>query len=400
MLSTTLRLYKNAYAGLSKESWLLGFVVLVNRCGTMVLPFLSIYCTKQLGFSLSNAGIVIGVFGLGAIVGSQLSGKLIDKIGFYKIQIASLFFGGLMFFVVVQLKDFYWLCASVFVLSFFNESFRPANATAVVHYSKPENITRSYAINRLAINLGFAVGGALGGWLATFNYHLLFYVDGITNILAAFLLLKLLPDVASHSTTVKDKKNDATDSPYKDKVFMRFILLSFFFAVCFLQLFSMQPIFLKDSWHFSEFEIGTLMALNGIIIVVIEMVLIHSIEGKKSALFFIRVGMFILVAGFGLYILKSAHYVIGVLSMILITVGEIFCLPFFNTFWTKRTNPNNRGRYAALYTTAWSAAQVMAPTLGAVIAANFGYSVLWMGITITLLCLVIFTWLLEKLSVA
>jgi MFS family permease len=84
-----------------------------------------------------------------------------------------------------------WLL--VLLLSFCNEAFRPANSTAIAHYSSPENKTRSYSLNRLAVNLGWAFGGGLGGYLASINYHLLFWVDGCTNILAALMFLKLMP---------------------------------------------------------------------------------------------------------------------------------------------------------------------------------------------------------------
>jgi predicted MFS family arabinose efflux permease len=396
MLAKTLRLYKNAYAGLSRETWLLGLVILINRSGTMVLPFMSIYCTQKLHYSLAQAGIVMGIFGLGAIVGSQLSGKLTDKLGFYTIQIATLLLGGVMFFVVAELEHFYLLCAGVFAMSFFNESFRPANSAAIAHYSKPENRTRSYAVNRLAINLGFSVGAALGGFLAAKNYHLLFWVDGLTNIGASLLMLRLLPPVKpvhhdEHATeTVKGV------SPFKDKSFMFFIIITFCFGTCFLQLFGMHPVFLKTSWHLHETEIGLLMAMNGLLIVAIEMVLIHSIEHKKNPLYFIRIGMLLLCGGFIILNVLPASFLVAAFSMLFLTVGEMFSLPFMNTFWINRTASNNRGRYAALYTTAWSASHVIAPTIGSAIAGVFGFSALWFSVGVVLLILIVGNLLLEK----
>lgn len=390
------KLYKTAYSGLSKETWLLGFVVLVNRAGTMVLPFLSIYCTQQLHFSLQQAGFVMAIFGVGAIFGSQVTGKLVDKIGFYKIQIASLLLGGIMFFIVMQMQQFYFLCGSVFLMSFFNESFRPANSTAIVHYSKPENRTRSYAVNRLAINLGFAVGGAIGGWLASFNYQLLFWVDGCSNIIAALLMIKILKPVVHIGKNKNKEINKKSDSPFSDKVFIFFILITFTFSLCFMQLFGTQPLFLKNDWHFSEKQIGVLMAINGLLIVAIEMVLIHQLEGKKNALYYIRIGIVILGMGFGLYLFKQGSFLVGIISMILITFGEIFCLPFFNSFWTHRTTEFNRGRYAALYSTAWGAAHVTAPTLGTFLAAKFGFSIFWAIIVGLLICLFFVILFFEK----
>ena len=178
MVGPIVNLYRNAFSGLSKSTWWLAFILLVNRSGTMVVPFMTIYLTQFHGFSIGQAGIVMGLFGAGAVAGGFLGGRLTDKYGFHRIQFITLAGGGLLFFVLGQMKSYSLICLFTFLLSLVNEAFRPANATAVAHYSTPENRTRSYSLNRLAINLGWAFGGGLGGLLASFNYQLLFWVDG------------------------------------------------------------------------------------------------------------------------------------------------------------------------------------------------------------------------------
>ena len=125
MLSATTSLYKNAFKGLSRNTWFLSAVMLVNRSGTMVIPFMTMYCTQKLHFSLPQAGTVMALFGGGAIVGAYFGGKITDKTGFYKQQVASLLLGGIMFIVVGFLKTYMSLCVGTFILSVCNESFRP-----------------------------------------------------------------------------------------------------------------------------------------------------------------------------------------------------------------------------------------------------------------------------------
>jgi len=153
MLSYTRQLYKNAYNGLSRNTWYLSLVMLINRSGTMVIPFMTMYCTLSLHFSITQAGFVMGLFGLGAIAGAIIGGKTTDRFGFYPQQVASLLLGGIMFIVTGYQHSYVSLCISTFILSVCNESFRPANATAIAFYSNQENRTRSYSLNRLAINL-------------------------------------------------------------------------------------------------------------------------------------------------------------------------------------------------------------------------------------------------------
>ena len=376
MLSATASLYKNAFRGLSKNTWYLSIVMLVNRSGTMVIPFMTMYCTQQLHFSLPQAGTVMALFGAGAIAGAFIGGRITDRFGFYSQQLASLLLGGIMFLITGFLKTYLSLCIGTFILSLCNESFRPANAAAIAWYSAPENRTRSYSLNRLAINLGWAFGGALGGVLASINYHLLFWVDGSTNIIAALLLFKLLPYAHSKTSVVKDKPV-IKQRAYTDKFYIAFIAITFFFASCFFQWFTVQPVFLKTKWHYNEVFIGILMALNGVVIVLIEMILVYSLEGRKLNTFFIRIGFFIAGISFAcLNILPPSHFT-AIFSVMLVTIGEMLSMPFMNSFWIQRSSLHNRGEYAALYAIAWSVAQIAAPLSGTRIAAAYSFTMLW-----------------------
>src|SRR6478735_6289198 len=107
MLLKTVSLYRTSFTGLSTQTWLLSLIMLINRSGTMVVPFMTLYMTSaEMGYTLSDAGTVMGLFGLGVILGAYTGGILCDKIGFYKVQIAALFFGGILFVVLGQVKSF------------------------------------------------------------------------------------------------------------------------------------------------------------------------------------------------------------------------------------------------------------------------------------------------------
>lgn len=343
----------------------------------MVLPFMTIYLT-DIGFSLFQAGIVVGMFGAGAICGGYIGGKLTDKIGFYRVQLFTLFGGGLLFILLGLMKSYPLICTFTFILSLVNEAFRPANNSAIVIYSRAETRTRSFSLNRLAINLGWAIGGTLGGFIASFNYHLLFWIDGFTNIIAAIMLFYLLkPSGPGGKAPAAPLLPEEKISPLKDKRFTIFIGLSILFALCFFQLFSTIPVYYKDVYHMSEFYIGILMGLNGLIIVIIEMVLIFHLESKNKTIVMISNGMLLTSLSFLVYIFLPLHPMTGLISVILVTLGEIWAMPFMNNYWTSRASSHNRGQYAGYYTMAWSLAQVLGPTGGTWIAGHWGFNNLW-----------------------
>lgn len=384
MLAATVSLYKTSFTGLSKQTWLLSFIMLINRSGTMVIPFMTLYLTgKEMGRTLSEAGIVMGLFGLGAIVGAYFGGRFSDKIGFFNVQLFTLFFGGIMFIILGQIKSYPLICVCTFILSSVNEAFRPANSSAIAFYSLTQNRTRSYSLNRLAINLGWAVGASIGGILASYNYELLFWIDGLTNIGAALLLFYFLKPTG---LTPKEKQKDeilpAKQSAYKDKQYLSFILLVTLFAMCFFQLFTTIPKYFRDGLHLSEKYIGFIMAINGLIIVLLEMVLVYTLEKRKRLVFYISIGTIICsLSYFSLLIPGNAKFV-TLLMILLITFGEIIAMPFMNTYWTMRSNEKNRGQYAALYTIAWGIAQTLGPLLCSLLVDASSFTVLFctMGI--------------------
>ncbi len=378
MLTATAKTYRNAYSGLSRSTWLLSLVMLINRSGTMVVPFMTLYLTSpKMGFSVGQAGIVFGLFGAGAFSGAWLGGRLTDKIGFYPVQLITLFGGGILFMVLGQMKTYPLICGFTFLLSFVNEAFRPANSTAIAFYSKNENRTRSYALNRLAINLGWAVGSALGGILAHIHYELLFWVDGFTNIAAVLIMWLFLKPVNYKPSHQKMIGQPVIRSAYKDRIYVSFIFITMLFACCFFQLFTNLPVYFKKELHFSEPFIGLLMASNGIIIALVEMVLIYKLESKQKNNLYITLGFFMVGLSFLMLNIPGMGPMLAFGMIGLVTFGEIFSMPFMNTYWISRTQASNRGQYAALYTMAWSAAQTLGPMGGAQLVQHFNFALLW-----------------------
>ncbi|MGC4102629.1 MFS transporter, partial [Ferruginibacter sp.] len=176
MITTTLNLYKNAYSGLTRRMWLLAIVMLINRSGTMVLPFMTLYCNHR-GYTETQGGLAVAIYGIGSLFGAFMGGRLSDQIGFYTMQFVALFGGGIMFIIIGQMDSYVTICICIFFASLINEAFRPANSSAVAHYSTPQNRTQSFSLVHLAINLGWGVGSAAAGMLASISYHLLFWVD-------------------------------------------------------------------------------------------------------------------------------------------------------------------------------------------------------------------------------
>jgi predicted MFS family arabinose efflux permease len=377
MLQASVQLYRNAYSGLSKPMWWLALVMFINRSGTMVIPFLSVYLTSR-GFTLSQAGYVLAAFGLGSILGGYLGGVLTDRWGHLRVQIYSLFLNGILFLVLERMQTFWQITACIFILSSIGEAFRPANSAAVAAYSNESNRIRSYALNRLAINLGWAIGPAIGGLLSSVNFSLLFWADGITCIGASILLYFWFPEVRKAQEEKKEQPAFAPlRSAYKDRFFLWGMFFLFLVGICFFQIFSIFPVYYERELGLEKTMIGLLLAMNGLIIAVIEMVLVYKLEHRRPAAIYMMYGsMFIAIS----YLILEVHpgLSMAIFSMVVITIGEMLLFPFMNNFWVNRSDERNRGQYAAVYTMSFSAAIVLAPTFATQIAERAGFPILWL----------------------
>jgi predicted MFS family arabinose efflux permease len=373
-----LSLYKKAFSGLSTSTWWLSVILLINRSGNMVTPFLTIYLTQRLHLSISQAGLVLAIWGAGSVLGALLGGRLSDRIGFYPVQFWSLLLNGMMFIVLGQMRTMLQVSICVFILALVGDAFRPANATAIAYYSKPENRTRSYSLHRLAVNLGFSIGPALGGMLAAISYSFLFWADGLTCILAALIMRLVLPPAKTVKPAAAGSAPAVKGPPaYKDGGYLFFVVLVCMYAMFFFQLSALVSVYFKTVIKMPELYIGMTIGLNGLLIALLEMVFVYKLEGKRAPLDFIWRGVLINGLAYLSFNLLPPTVAVAVLFILLFTLSEMLSVPFMNAFWTSRSGEHNRGQYAALYTIAFSVAQIISPTMSTYIVQHLGFADWW-----------------------
>ncbi len=372
--------YIRSFTGLSRDMWMLALVSLINRSGAMVIPFLTVYMTQELGFTKPEAGLIMSCFGIGSVIGVYAGGQLTDRFSYYYVQLWSLLLTGAGFFLLMHIKGLVPFAGSIFLLSLFAEAFRPANFASIAAYAKPEYVTRSYSLIRLAINLGFSVGPALGGWLAHgLGFQWLFIVDGATCIAAGLVFFAFLrpKKEAQKPHSSPETTASSSQSPYRDATFLWFMLYVTITGIAFMQFFSVIPVFWKEDLGLNEAQIGSLLAMNGLIIAFIEMPLVFRLEGKVEKAVLVSLGAAMIGLSFLMYNAVSGVLFASVLSVVLVTIGEMLNFPFANSIALGRSGPSNRGQYMALYAMGFSVAHILSPLIGMQVAGTLGYPVLW-----------------------
>jgi len=379
MLRTGLRRYINNFKGFSREIWILAIVTFINRSGTMVLPFLSKYLKENLHFTYGEVGWIMVAFGLGSMLGSWLGGKLTDKIGFYKVMIFSLFTSGILFFIIQYINSFWGLCIGMFTIMSIADMFRPAMFVSLSVYATPENRVRALTLVRLAVNLGFAAGPTLGGLIILgLGYQGLFWVDGSTCILAILIFAltvkekKRIPLAMSASEAKINRK-----SIYKDYPFWLLLFTLFIIAMVFFQIFTTLPLYHHEKFGLTEVQTGLLLSFNGFLVFLLEMPIVSRIERKKiDKIKIILYGALCCSLGYFILLFDSWGFVL-VISIVLLTFGEIFAFPFSNAVALDRAPKGQEGQYMGLFTMSFSLAHIACSKTGLDIIAHFGYKTNW-----------------------
>ena len=395
-----LQAYLNAYSGLSRPSWMLALVMLINRTGAMVLPFLGVYMTTALDYSLKQAGWVLSCFGLGSVVGSAAGGWLTDRYGHFRTQLGSLVLAVPAFVALSFVTDPVALAGGVFLLSTITDIFRPANSVSLSAYVQPQNITRAFSLNRMAINLGFSVGPALGGLLAAVSYHLLFYGNALSAAAAGLVFYSYFrqKERARMAAVNAPAPRKIGASPWRDRPFVLFSLLRCCYGISFFPLLGTLPIFYKEVARLSDWQIGLLLGFNGLVVFALEMILVRYSERRWRMARIVVMGTVLCGLGY-LTLLLYHHVIVLYLSMFMLSLSEILFMPFTSTIAIKRAPEGRQGAYMGMNAMSFSLATILAPYLGTQMASHFGFDRLWWATAALALCTALaLSWNMRKMT--
>ena len=386
--------YVQAYSGLPRRAWILFAVNLVNSSGAMVFFFLSLYLTREIGLTTARAGQALSVYGFGSLAGAFAGGWLADRIGSIRVQKMSLAVCGVLLIALGQARTMAGILPLLFAMALFAGTLYPANATSMAKVCPPELQIKGFALNRLANNLGATIGPAVGGALAVHSYGLLFWADGLTSLAAAGVFALLwkggragrdarndsatagrVPDGPALSAATAPAPAAKPRSPWRDVPFLAMMGIFLVWSIVFIQVLSTFPIYVRNVYGLAENRIGQLFAVNTILIVLLEMVLMERIH-RYPLTRMINLSFVLLGIGLGLMPLGRG-FAFGALTVAIWTFGEMLSMPLVTALISERADDSNRGRYMGLNSLSFSLAFIVGPPIGTAIYDGLGPDAGW-----------------------
>jgi MFS family permease len=366
---------------LPRGVWVLFATTLVNRAGTMVLPFLVLYLTRDLGFTAVQAGRVLLVYGATALFSAALSGRLSDVLGPMKVIRNSLFATSAVLLLFPLARSHWSVIGMTFVLSLAAESFRPASLAVVADLVTPAQRKPAFALTRLAINLGMSIGPAVGGFLATVSFRWLFVVDGVTSFAAGILLVLALRRAPAHRAHADADTGGPVALPskraWKDGRLLFFLAALFPVSIVFFQHLSSMPLYLVRDLHLSEIDYGLFFTINTLLIVALE-VPINSATAHWSHRRTLALGTLLFAVGFGALAFTRGFWSVAA-TVVVWTFGEMFLFPALAAWVTGIAPAPRRGEYMGLTQMAMSLGFAVGPWAGTAVLQRFGGTTLRLG---------------------
>jgi MFS family permease len=344
----------------------------------MVIPFLAIYLTAQLGMAVQLAGLYLALYGIGGVLGALIGSRLSERFGTVRAMQITLATAAAGFLTLGVVRDPVLLALVLIMTSIAAEGFRTPSSADIGLTAGPEIRARAFALRRLAINVGMTLGPAVGGILATIHYGWLFAIDGLTCLLAAIAVGVLLRPRAAHSSRPDETLPDDTSPTrvlLRSGSFLAMLACAALMTLAFGQLMGTYPLTLKQDFGHSEAIIGALMALNTLLIVAFEMVLQYRLVAARAPRV-IAAGCLTLAVGY-LLVPYDPRLSFAILAMTVITIGEMLTYPVIEGFVVGLASTYTIGRAVGMLNAVFAGTFVLAPLIGTAIYDIWGYRTLW-----------------------
>ena len=364
------RYFKSLDPKLPRDVYVLQFGGLLNAFGNgVVIPFMIIYLHNVRGISLGLAGLAAATQSASALLSGILAGTLSDRLGAKRVLVAALTVATAAFALMPTIHTAWQAFAVYIVWGAGSGSFWPSQSTLLAGLTPPARRSPAYALQRLTMNLGVAVGGVAAGLIASVahprSFTVLFLINCAT-FLAYIVVLTRVRSPELHPDSASGRWRDVA----RDRTFVAYTVLNAAFMAAAISLMvELLPAFAKNVTRVSEREVGIIFALDSIGIVLFQLPLAKLLEGRRRMQGLAAMGVvwsvaLMLVWSAGEWTTATAAAVVLSGAMLVFALGECLHGAIHAPLGIDLAPPRLLGRYLALSSLSWQVGWIVGPAGG------------------------------------
>ncbi len=353
------------YRSFPTQLWVLVVGGFISSLGSaLVFPFLTLYLRQRLGIPLAQIGLVFTVHAAASLVAGMVGGFIADRFGRRTVMLVSLLSSSVVLLLMGLASTYGQLVALAVGVGLSGPLAQPARDAMIADLTLPTQRAEAYSVLRVAFNLGYAIGPAIGGFLASVSYLLSFGLAAAASFVVFLLTLwkvrETLPTAAKE--TARTNPTRGFGPALRDSAFMLFCALMLLTSVAYSQVTTNLPVHMKESLGLGERYFGWVMTTNAAMVVALQVAITRATSrwprlpslALGAALYGVGVGAIGLMGAFPGLIACAVIY----------TLGEMLVSPMANALTADLSPPDMRGRYMGLLALTWGVAYGIGPALG------------------------------------
>lgn len=376
---------RNLYHEYPRQYWLMITGIVISTAGgSMIWPFLVIYASNKLNMPLSTVATLISINAGTGLIASFVAGTLADKIGRKAVMVFSLTVNSIAYLLLINAVAYLHFAGLMVLIGLSNPLYQVGADAMLADMIPSEKRTDAYAINRIANNAAFALGPAMGGFLATRSYNLAFYGAALGfmsySLLLFFQAKETLVITEHHDTTTPLTGKEVFKSyarVFQDKAYMTFVALISIGLIAPTLMWILMPVYAKTNYGIPEGLYGWIPTTNALMCVFVQY-FVTRLTRRHKTLPVVGVGMLIYAIGTGSVALMTGFWGFW-LSMVILTFGELTLVPTASKYVADIAPAELRGRYMSMHWLGWGLARTLSPIIGGFLNDNISPHAIWIG---------------------
>ena len=383
LFRNSIRKANSVYKEYPSQFWVIVGSNFIDRVGgALIFPFFALYITRKFQVGMTEVGLLFALFSIADMFGTMIGGALTDFLGRKGMIIMGLIVSALTSLVMGFVQQLEWFYVMGVISGLFATAAGPAHQAMLTDILPEKKRAEGFGVMRVAMNLSVAIGPAIGGFIASYSYLILFIADTVTSLITALIVYLVVEE------TLPEEKEETARKSFKqtfvgygevlkDRKFMMFVLISTIATIVYSQMYSTLSVFLRDVHGIPESGYGWLMTLNAGMVVLFQFMITRKIS-KHPPMLIMALGSLFYVIGFGMYGFVNA-YLLFMLAMVIITIGEMVIIPVAQAYVGEAAPEDMRGRYSGVMGFSWMIPWMIGPLLAGLIMDYGDPNWVWYG---------------------